>query len=678
MDAPQEMSPAEIAMTLGEYDTLYKGEMNRLFPLESHWPEPTQQQVENVSKELDALFGPNTSPDFPFSVPSPPRECNEPAQIPVYPELSQTELNGIETGPRLANQRDQTSDFSPQPRYFYPDPSLIVNQNLVGPYFVNAAPVSWPQYQQHQEPEPSVRAYPEHDVLPWRSRSPLLQPTQLDLNTTTTDDKSRTDLLSHYQSPVQSQNSSWSSFDIGTPSDPPEFKDPPREIVCNEYSPLVSTPVRWDCFEYNRHGELKSGRMYSVGEIERFLFRNPRHFTSHGYSPKLGGLTLWIQRAPHPKKHCHNNFSAVKCRLECCEHAGVISAGQLRVAFDEQTRLFPNHNPLHNAGYVHLSCLERFLDFPRICTELIVKGEDRVLAYDGRKRNSMILRTVQEVDIVDRFAKFCSANRRAPASYPTMNMPKRTRPFQGTLVQELNVLGPAHYRDHLQMIWETQGRSAVTAECKRKEELELLKLQKRKKHANVAVQRKEPAKKRKRRAPQPETETESESEFESKSYSAQDDHCELERKGRKRARISERKPNVKPVPKKRVKKDLQTRKAKHKLSYQRRNINRAWDGEFSAGSEMTPTPTSFLSTTKEARNEPKSVDLGPGGNYLQITEATTAIVAALALILILERKAEKDLGCLSPSLGPSPQPQAMTALSCIEAGLIDKPRSPNY
>ncbi|MCJ1422816.1 hypothetical protein MMC29_000696 [Sticta canariensis] len=668
VDSSQEVSAAETAMTLGDHETPSQEDIEGVFPLESDSPRPTLQQVETVSKELDAIFGPsispdfslpfpfpphecnepaqapvslsqgkierlfplesdsskptlqqveteskepdaiskpNLSPDFSFLFPSPPHECNEPAQAPVSPELSQTQVNEIYADPWLANNKHQTQDFSPQPRYFYPDPSVNVNQNPVDPYFINAAPVSGAQYQQRQELEPSVNAYPQYNILPdqkhpsqikpEQSQCPLPQPTQLDFDTTTPDDKSRTSLLSQHESPVQSQNfsqpqSRLSSFDIETPFGPSEFEDSPREIVCNDYPPLESAPVRWDCFEYNQHGELKSGSTYSVEEIERFLFRNPRHFTSHGYSPKHGGLTLWIQQAPRPKNHCHKDLSAVQCLLNCCRQARIISPGELRVAFDEQTRVFPNHNPQHNAGYVHLRCLERFLDFPRICIELIVKGEDRVLAYEGLKRNLMLLQTIQEVDIVDRFAEFCSANRRAPASYPAMDMRKHTRPFQGTLLQEINILGPAPYRDHMQLIWETQGRSGVMAECKRKDQLEL---QRQKKRANAAVQSKEPAKKRKRRArkPEPESESESGSESESESEfdSAQDDRCELKWKGRKQARISRSKLKAKPVPKRRGKKDLQTRKAELKLQSKRRNINLAWDDVSSPGSELAPT-----------------------------------------------------------------------------------------
>lgn len=640
MDLSQEMSAAEIAMTFGDpeayFQAVFQDEVERLFPLESSprptlqqgdqgeverfsplesdsprptlqqvdegeverlsalesdSPRPTLQQYETVSKELDAIFGPSVSPIFPSSFPSPPRMYNEPAQVPEFPELSETEVNEIYTDPWLANNTHQTPDFSPRTPYFYPDPSLNLDQKSIGPYFIK-----------RQEPERSVNSYPQQNVfvnqqdplpfIPWRSQSPIPQPTQLDLDTTSPDDKYQTNPLSRYPSPAQSKNSSQpqsrqSSFDIGTPFDPSEVEDSPQEIVCNDYAQLENTPVRWSCFEYNHYGELRPGSVYSVEEIEQFLFSNPQHFTSHGYSPKLGGLTLWIQRAPRPENHCHNDLSAVQCRLDCCRYAGIISAGHLRVAFDENSRVSPNHNPQHNAGYVHLSCLERFLDFPRICTELIVKGEERVLSYGGLKRNRMILRTVQEVDIVDRFAKFCSANRRAPASYPAMDMHKHTRPFQGTLIQELNILGPAPYRDHMQLIWDTLGRRGVIAECERKNELKLQKLQEREKRAKAAVQRKEPAKKRKRRAREPEFESESESEPESES--APDDRCEPKRKGRKRARISKSKPNVKPVHKKRGKNELQTRKAELKSQSEGRNINRSRDDESSSGWEVAPT-----------------------------------------------------------------------------------------
>ncbi|MCJ1422921.1 hypothetical protein MMC29_000801 [Sticta canariensis] len=624
------MSTTEIAMNLGNYETLFPGEMERLIDQESDYPRATLEQIKAVSTELEGIYGPNLSPDFPFSNPSPPRKCDIPTPMLEYPDLLQTQINEVDTDTRLADIH-QTPDPFAQSSYCYPDPSQIVNQTPVNPYFIDAAPHSGAQYQQLQEPLSSVNFYPQYDAsfnqinpsefilepsqdplqgppqltelgldtqTPFKQINPsefVLEPSQdpfqgppqlneLGLNTQTPYNKSQIDPLPQHQSSVKPQDLSQPQFIrpgfyIGTPFDTSEFRSlspSSREIVCNNYPPLENAPACWDYFEYNQHGELKPGNIYSVEEIEWYLFRNPKHLTPFGYFPKLGGLTLWIQRAPNPEKHCHSDPSVLRCRLKCCEQAGIISEGELRVAFDEQTRMFPNHNPQHNAGYVHFSCLERFLDFPRTCIELIVKAEDRVLSAKRPTGNCMMLQSIEEVDLVDRFVNFCSANRRAPASYPVMNMQTHTRPFQGTLISEINIVGHGPYLDHMQQVWETQGRSGVMAECERKIEV---RLKKRRKRAMAALQVDEPgiqaqytitneprraqlpkkpaakkaSKKGKKRARELEPESESEPEFDS----AQG----FERRGRKRARISKFNPNAEPVQRNKRKKELQTRKA---------------------------------------------------------------------------------------------------------------------
>lgn len=584
----------EIAMTLGNHETLFPGEIERLIDQESDYPEPTLEQIEAVSRELEGIFGPNLSPELSFSVSSPPRKCDIPTPVLEYPDLSQTQINEVDTDTRLADIH-QTPDSFAQPSYCYPDPSQIAYQTPVNPYFIDAAPLSGAQYQQCQEPLPPVNFYPQYgasfnQINPSQfvlepSQDSLQGPpqlTELGLDTQKPYNKSQIDPLPQHQSSVKPQDLSQPQFTrpgfyIGTPFDTSEFRSsspPSREIVCNNYPPLENAPVCWNSFEYNQHGELKPGNIYSVEEIEWYLFRNPKHLTPFGYFPKLGGLALWIQRAPNPEKHCHSDPSVLRCRLKCCEQAGIISEGELRVAFDEQTRMFPNHNPQHNAGYVHFSCLERFLDFPRICVELIVKAEDRVLSSKRPTGNCMMLQSIEEVDVVDRFVNFCSANRRAPASYPVMNMHTHTRPFQGTLISEIDIIGHGPYFDHIQQVWETQGRSGVMAE--REREIDV-KLKKRRKRAMAALQLDEPeikaqytvtneprpaqipkkpvtkkaSKKGKRRAR--ELEPESESEFDS----AQG----FNRRGRKRPRISNFNPNPEPEQRNKRKKEVQTQKA---------------------------------------------------------------------------------------------------------------------
>lgn len=372
----------------------------------------------------------------------------------------------------------------------------------------------------------------------------------------------------------------------------PEHWRSSREITCSDRRPLGRVPESWDCFEYNQFGELRPGKTYTVPQIKWYLTRNPQHITHHEYHPKLGGLILWIQRTPHIEDRCHNHRLAFECRLDCCEQRK-ISPGELRVAFDEQTKKSPNHNPQHNAGYIHLSCLERFFDFPRICASFIVKGEDRVLSDEGLETNCMILQTVGEVDIVDRFVHFCSTNGRAPACYPPRGTLTHTHPSQGTpkreltLKLEMEILGESPYHSHMQIIWETQGRNGVMVECER---VRATKLQLEKDRREEAAQyemtipqevaTEKPSRRGKKRAREPEPD------------SGNDDHNELMGRGWKLVRVSE--PEIEsetesePVQKKTTRKGGKTRKAVLKTQSKQRGRKQAREHQPQSRAGSTP------------------------------------------------------------------------------------------
>lgn len=70
----------------------------------------------------------------------------------------------------------------------------------------------------------------------------------------------------------------------------------------------------------------------------RYLHNNPQHRGCETYNPKLGGLTLWIQRTPQDSALGHGYPKASLCRFEDREHINVIKAGDIRVAFDERIK----------------------------------------------------------------------------------------------------------------------------------------------------------------------------------------------------------------------------------------------------------------------------------------------------------------------------------------------------
>lgn len=209
------------------------------------------------------------------------------------------------------------------------------------------------------------------------------------------------------------------------------------------YEPLDIAPAGWDIFEYNSFGELNPGQIYSAQELIRYLYSNPQHHTGETYNPKVDGLTLWIQRTPPDLALEHGHPEAGLCRFGACEHNNVIKAGDVRVAFDELTKFNPNLNPQHNAGYVHLSCLEKNLNFPMLCKDLDVKPEGRVLAH----MNHMILQNRSELEHVQRFITFCNDMGRAPRSYSR----------QGLLIDEIMRVGGSELKPVALDRWKMRG-----------------------------------------------------------------------------------------------------------------------------------------------------------------------------------------------------------------------------
>lgn len=215
----------------------------------------------------------------------------------------------------------------------------------------------------------------------------------------------------------------------------------------NAYKALDSIPASWDIFAYNSFGELEPGRTYSAQDMVQYLYRNPKHRVGETYSPKLGGLTLWIQRTPHKTTLRHGHPKASLCRFENCEHDNVIKAGDVRVAFDELTKYNSNLDAKHNAGYVHLCCLEKNLNFPMLCKDLDVQPENRALPLEREQENPMMLRDSIELEHVWRFIDFCNNNGRPPRSYPHL----------GRLIDEILKLGRSELKGHNLEQWQKFG-----------------------------------------------------------------------------------------------------------------------------------------------------------------------------------------------------------------------------
>ncbi|MCJ1289031.1 hypothetical protein MMC34_000563 [Xylographa carneopallida] len=217
-------------------------------------------------------------------------------------------------------------------------------------------------------------------------------------------------------------------------------------LLPGTYEPLPAPPSTWTStngkqFVYDISGELQNGTYYTVREIEDFLYQNPRR----------ANMMLWVQRLPADSAARYPYSESRRCRfLNCVMSNGTINQGHHRIAFDELSSTHERHDPMHNAGYVHLYCFEKFLDFPKIIYDLNVQAEQRDLPLEPKKRsgwmcenkNRMMVSTHGELNVATEFIEYCQEHGRGPLGYPHFSMRNENPPagklgHENTLVHRL-------------------------------------------------------------------------------------------------------------------------------------------------------------------------------------------------------------------------------------------------
>ena len=177
-----------------------------------------------------------------------------------------------------------------------------------------------------------------------------------------------------------------------------------RFVENGAYKPLHQAPKSWDIFQYTRLGELIP-RLFSADEINRFLFTHPLHAGLQNLKESF--LRLRVHRTPASSASRFPN--GLTCRMIGCPMHNTINQGQLLVVVDELSVQHPDHDPFLNAGYVHLYCLERYCNFPEICSRLNVSAKGRPCHYEEGRKNRFRL-SVEEVRVVEDFVEACCAN----------------------------------------------------------------------------------------------------------------------------------------------------------------------------------------------------------------------------------------------------------------------------
>ena len=225
------------------------------------------------------------------------------------------------------------------------------------------------------------------------------------------------------------------------------------------YLPLQETPRSWgtvnpatdeQLFRYTSEGELLPQLEYTVEQITEYLSSHPLHQTR---GTKNSGLILQVQIAPADSSKRYPNKGSGKCRFAACPVTNhTIHKGEFRVAFDEQSHTGYQSDPFHNAGYVHLFCLEKFLDFPQLCKDFNVCPDDRVLP-EGKNKMAITRDHASMKAIVDWFI----AN-----SQPWNVSGRRTNDYyQYTLNYALTVEHLQKQPKHLQAIREKRAGNSI-------------------------------------------------------------------------------------------------------------------------------------------------------------------------------------------------------------------------
>lgn len=212
----------------------------------------------------------------------------------------------------------------------------------------------------------------------------------------------------------------------------------PEEV----YPPLAATPAPWEHFTYTQHGELQKGRTYSASQILDYLYRHPLNVTEADGTKRL---RIWIQRFPSDSARRYPHATSSRCRFEECSakaNQNRILPGHFRVCFDEQSWKGQNHDPYINAGYVHLFCMEKLLDFPQVIRDLNVMPEQRALPNDLGGINRMSLGTGRVFLTACKFIESCRKGRSVQYMQEIQKRLERRGlelNYDGTLTQLLHV-----------------------------------------------------------------------------------------------------------------------------------------------------------------------------------------------------------------------------------------------
>ncbi|TEA14219.1 hypothetical protein C8034_v003669 [Colletotrichum sidae] len=163
-----------------------------------------------------------------------------------------------------------------------------------------------------------------------------------------------------------------------------------KDVDANEWysrpEPLAawggSDPENDPLFRYNGFGEWLPRRNYARDEI-LYYFTERRRLNLP--------LTLWVQNSPHGCVNRVQDGGTLKCRWNGCpSQNGTILKGFWRVCFDERPETSgATHNPFHNAGYMHLWCMDKCFDLIEIAQAFDMRPDTR--HFEKEEKNPMAM-----------------------------------------------------------------------------------------------------------------------------------------------------------------------------------------------------------------------------------------------------------------------------------------------
>lgn len=146
-----------------------------------------------------------------------------------------------------------------------------------------------------------------------------------------------------------------------------------------EWSLRSAAGVPGHTFRYTKAGALDGSITFNASLFWHFMRQHPLNTQGGRLLPKESQkLVLYLQVTPTQQYHRYADPRDAKCRFENCPSPfRTIRRGFLRVAICEEPLAGIDYDPYHNAGYMHLWCLEQAVDLAQLAHHFRFQIDER-------------------------------------------------------------------------------------------------------------------------------------------------------------------------------------------------------------------------------------------------------------------------------------------------------------